>query len=379
MDTKKNILTGKPRGSAPDGDDEIDLIVLVKTLWNGRKTVIWCVLVFIAIGLFVALTSPTVYTASTIMVPQVQSKSGNLGSLGGIAAMAGINLNEMSSSSQDLSPVLYPEIVKSYPFQKEIIYAPLKWNSFDTPLSLVEYSEKYRKPSLLSLVKKYTIGLPRVVRSLFVKKKENEEIVKTVNDSLFPITAHEKDLCDALLRTLSLKVDTKSGYLVLSAMGPEPLMTAQLADKARQVLQARITEYRIHKAQQNLTFIQERYNEKKRDFEEAQDRFARFRDRNLNMASNMAKIEEVRLQSEYQLAFTVYSELAKQLETSKIKVKEDTPVFSIIQPVTVPVDRTKPKKVRILGLSIIFGGLLGLGLVYLRQYLKSVGVKWKNI
>lgn len=76
-------------------------------------------------------------------------------------------------------------------------------------------------------------------------------------------------------------------------------MTAQLADKAYKLLQAKITEYRIGKAQQNLTFIQDRYNERKKEFEAAQDRLARFRDRNLNMASNMAKTEEERLQSEY--------------------------------------------------------------------------------
>jgi len=372
MKTEENIPTAAPT------EDEIDVIALLKTLWNGRKTIIWCLVVFTAIGFFVAFTSPNVYTASTIMVPQVQSKSGSLGGLGGLAAMAGINLGDMGSGSQELSPAVYPEIVKSYPFQKEMIYVPLKWNSFDKPISLAEYSKKYGKPNALSLVKKFTIGLPGVVMSLFTKVKDKNEVVEKVYDSLFPITASERALCDALSSTLSLKVDNKSGYLILSAMGPEPLMTAQLADQAQKLLRARITEYRIDKAQQNLTFIQDRYNEKKKEFEAAQDRLASFRDRNLNMASNMAKTEEERLQGQYQLAFSVYSELAKQLEGSKIKIKEDTPVFSIIQPVSVPVDKTKPNKPMIVVIWFVLGGIIGVGWIFGRQYISELGKKWAS-
>ena len=41
-----------------DHEDEIDLIALAKTLWEGRKVVVKITLIFMGIGLFVALTSP---------------------------------------------------------------------------------------------------------------------------------------------------------------------------------------------------------------------------------------------------------------------------------------------------------------------------------
>jgi uncharacterized protein involved in exopolysaccharide biosynthesis len=364
--------------SPPSTEDEIDFIGLLKTIWNGRRTIIWFIMGFSAIGLFVAVSSPNVYTATTTMVPQLQTKSGNLGGLGGLAAMAGINLGDMGSSSQDLSPALYPEIVKSYPFQKEIINTPLKWSSSDKMLSIVEYSKILKKPNALSLLKTYTIGLPGVVRSFLIGKKENNGIIEKVHDSLFVIKAIERALYDALSNTLSLDVDKKNGYLTLTAMGPEPLMTAQLADKAQKLLQIKITEYRIDKAKQNLSFIQDRYIEKKEQFELAQDRLAKFRDRNLYMASNLARTEEERLLSEYQLAFSVYSELAKQLESAKIKIKEDTPVFSIIQPVSIPFLKTKPKRLSILMESVFLGALFGLGLVFFKKYWKLAKIKWKD-
>ena len=172
---------------------------------------------------------------------------------------------------------------------------------------------------------------------------------------------------DEMAKTLTLSVDKKNGFITLTAMGSEPLETAQIADKAKNLLQSRITEFRIEKAKQNLLFIEGRFSEKKKEFENAQDKLARFRDGNRGMTSNMAKTEEERLQSEYTLAFNVYSELAKQLESAKISVKEDTPVFSIIESVIVPVNPTKPRKFMILMVSVLLGGALGIGSVFAQK------------
>lgn len=41
----------------PMEEDEIDLLALAKTLWNGRKTVIKTTLIFMILGLFIAIFS----------------------------------------------------------------------------------------------------------------------------------------------------------------------------------------------------------------------------------------------------------------------------------------------------------------------------------
>ena len=378
MTIQKELSTEDHHSELYREDADVDLIALAKTIWNGRWVIIITLVIFTVIGVFIAFTSPSEYTTSTIMVPQGQSKSSGLGGLGGLAAIAGINLSDIGSGSQDLSPLLYPEIVKSFPFQKEIIYTPLKWNSVEEPVSLAEYAEKYSKQSAYDIVKKYTIGLPRVIFSIFKKGKENDATILVRKDSLLTLTKDERALCNSLSNNLTVKVDNRNGYLTLTATGPEPLVTAQIADKAQRLLQERITEYRINKAEQNRIFIQNRYIEKKKEFEESQDRLANFRDQNLNMASNLAKTEEDRLLSEYQLAFTVYTELAKQLEGAKIKVKEETPVFSIIQPVSIPVERTKPNKPRILIICFFIGGMIGLGIIFMKKYWTIAKLKWNE-
>ena len=73
-----------------------------------------------------------------------------------------------------------------------------------------------------------------------------------------------------------------------------------------------------------------------------QDSFARFRDANKSFSSAVAKTQEEALTNEYNLAYSVYSELAKQMEQAKIAVNETTPILTIVEPVVVPIERSKP-------------------------------------
>ena len=80
-------------------EDEIDLLQLINKLWRAKKSIAVFTLIFMVIGILVALFSAKEYTATTIMVPQA-TDSKSTGGLGGLAAMAGINLggNNMESS-----------------------------------------------------------------------------------------------------------------------------------------------------------------------------------------------------------------------------------------------------------------------------------------
>ncbi|MCD6184203.1 MAG: hypothetical protein J7K84_00200 [Deltaproteobacteria bacterium] len=209
------------------------------------------------------------------------------------------------------------------------------------------------------------------------KGKEEDKLGVGGKELVF-ITKDEKEMREMLEKKLTLDVNEKEGYITLTAKAPEAFAAAQMARKAQKLLQDKVTEYKIDKAKQNLAFVQELYKEKKSEFEQAQDRLARFRDRNLNLNSAMALTEQERLQSEYQLAFSVYTEVAKQLENAKIKVKEDTPVFSIIEPVSIPIEKSKPKKAMILIIWIFLGGLVGVGLIFGKNYWKVAKEKWRE-
>ncbi|MDQ1772716.1 exopolysaccharide biosynthesis protein [Labilibaculum sp. A4] len=355
-------------------EDEIDLIQLAKTLWNGRRTVIRTTLIFMVLGLFIAIFSAKEYTATTTMVPQSAEGGLKLGGLGGLAAMAGINLGSMGGGS-DIPPSLYPKIISSIPFQKELMQTPLDIEGQKKQVTFTYFYEEIYSPGLLGNMVKYSIGLPGVIIRAI---RREEETLSPDPSSLISINEDEKKLIEIIQEQLSIEFNDKDGYVTISARMPEAKAAAQLAKKAQELLQQAITAFKIQKAQDQLAFVEERYAEKEAVFNAVQDKLARFRDQNKNVSTAVAQTQLERLQSDFSMASSVYTELAKQLETQKIQVKEDTPVFTIIEPVFIPMEKSKPKRPMILVIWTFLGGIVGVGMVFGKEFFASIKDKWRE-
>ena len=358
-------------------EDEIDLIALAKTLWEGRKTVIKTTLIFMVLGLFIAIFSAKEYTATTTMVPQSAEGGSKLGGLGGLAAMAGINLGSMGGGSS-IPPTLYPKIINSIPFQKELMQTLLSIEGQDKQVTFADYYLEIKKPNLLGYIKKYTVGLPGLIIKAIKGERTDAMLASQSNDQLLSITEEEKKLIEILSAQLSLEVNDKDGYVSLSARMPEAKAAAQLAKKAQELLQQAITAFKIQKAKDQLAFVEERYAEKETVFNQVQEKLARFRDQNRNVSTAVAQTQLERLQSDFSMASSVYTELAKQLETQKIQVKEDTPVFTIIEPVSIPIEKSRPKRPMILIVWTFLGGIVGVGMVFGKEFFGSIKRQWKK-
>jgi len=371
-------MTEEIKNTTVAAEDEIDLIALAKTIWDSRKFIIKMLVVFALLGVAVALLTPKEYTASSTMVPQLSDGSSRSSSLSSLAAMAGFNLN-MDNSARDLSPYVYPQIVQSVPFQLELMNTPFSFSDVDHPVSLYAYYTEYAKPGVLAIIKKYTIGLPFVILGAIKGKPEEEAPVTLTNaDETIRLTQDQESVRKILASSVSLETNDKDGYVVLRANFQEAKLAAQVAQKAQELLQRSITEFKIEKAKAQLDFIEERYAEKKEEFEKAQAALAEFRDRNKNVTSALARTQEERLQSDYQLAFEVYSQLAQQMEQAQIKVKEDTPVFAVIKPVTVPLEDNNSGAMTLIIWTFI-GGVLAIAWIFGKQFLATVKERWKEV
>jgi len=357
-------------------EDEIDLISLAKNLWEGRRTIIKTVIIFILLGLFVALFSKKEYTVTSIMVPQIDNQSPKLGGLSSLASLAGINM-DMNAGASAISPMLYPMIISSTRFQLEIMNAEYLFDEVERPISLIDYYVNVHKPGLFGILKKYTFGLPELIISA-IRGEQSGEVSDSTSD-IYKLTKDQDEVRKIIENNLSLEVNDKEGYLTLNSRFHQAHLSAQIAQKAQELLQEYVTQFKVKKAKAQLEFIKARYEENQGEFEEAQSKLATFRDANKNISSEIMRTQEERLQNEYQLAFEVYSELAKQLEQSLIKVEEDTPVFSIIKEVVVPIERSKPNRILILFVWIFLGGILGLGIVISRSFVAKVKKRWEEI
>lgn len=351
-------------------EKDVDLLVLLNKLLINKRIVLRFMLISFIVGFFVALTSPVEYTARTIVIPQIK-ESGGMRGLGGLAAMAGINVGE--ESDNQIKPALYPKVTKSILFLRTLLDVPLKFESIDKEITYKEYYLYYKKRTIPEFIKRYTIGLPSLIINSIISDKINQVKVNRLED-IYVITKQEKQLLNQIQKQLIVKSE-KEGFVSLSFSMPEALPAAKMVLKSQKLLEDFITEFKINKAKGELVFIEKRYKEAKKDFIEKQQALANYRDRNINLNTSRAKTYLERLKSNYDLSFTVFSELAKKIETQKIKVKESTPVFTIIEPVTVPLNKSKPKRPLIVLIWLFFGLFTGIGVVFGKELLSKIKIK----
>ena len=352
-------------------EEEIDIVELIKKMWLNRRFIIKITAVFMVLGLVIALVMDDIFTASCDVVPQTSDSNSAKSQMSSLAKLAGIDLAQ-DQDGKTLSPYVYENILKSTKFRKELMQTKIKFEEADHPVSFFEYytSEEFNKPTVIDYVKKYTLGLPGVIIGA-IRGEQPEPDYSALGEGESKIETTSKEeykVLKILDEVVVLTLDDKKGYVTITVEMPEPLAAAQLAQATVDLLQEYITVFKVEKVQSNLDFVQERYNEVKRDFEDVQARRARYRDANHNTIKNQARIEMERLEAEYQLAMNVYSELAMQLEQAKIKVKETIPILTIINPVTVPYKKSKPSRAMILIAFTFLGGVAGMGCV--------LGIPW---
>ena len=208
--------------------------------------------------------------------------------------------------------------------------------------------------------------------SLF-KEKEVEDKDAPIDPSR--LTPDADRIAKALSGRISVSVDKKTGVTTLSVTMQDPVISAQITDTVMHRLQNYITDYRTNKARHDLAFTEHLYAEAKADYEQAQQKYAQFVDANQNIILRSYMAEQERLQNEMNLAYQVYTQVSQQLQMAKAKVQEITPVYTVVQPATVPLRASKPNKIMIL-IGFVF--LAGVGCVGWILFVKDLWQGWRK-
>ena len=351
-------------------ENEIDLIELIKRFWEKRIFIVKVTAVFLCLGLFIAIFSSEEYTAQCVVVPQT-GEGGVSSSLSGLASLAGFSLGSMGSA-EELSPMVYSNVMNNINLQKEMINTKIYFDRWGKELTLLDYftNEEYQRTSVLGYVKKYTIGLPWLILKA-IRGEEEEVAVAGADGQIAILTQEEDDCIKALKDRTALTVNDKDGYVNISATMPEPLAAAALAEIYMNLLQKYVSEFKIEKAKADYNFINQRYLEAREEYSKKQEEYARFKDANRIITTAVAATREEQIKNDYDLAYSLYSELSRQLIQAEIKVKENTPIFTVVEPVIVPRERSKPKRLMTLVAFGFLGGVLSCGAVLAFDFLKK--------
>lgn len=314
------------------------------------------------LGLLIALLAPKEFSTQATLMPESQSaQSGASGLLQQYGGMLGISGSQLQGGGQEgtIPPQLYPNIVQNLPYQVELMNTEVYFSEYDTTATVHDFFNEIHSPSVFGYVKKYTIGLPGQVIELFESKEQNVKPLpkKVDRDSVLSLTKEQMKTVEKLRERLLISVDQETGVLTLRSEFPDPQAAAEIGQIGIRLLKEHVKEYRTEKARQNLEFVQEQVEEARKRFEEAQNKLAEFRDSNQNLATAKAQSREQELQSQYDLTFNLYNSLSQRQEQAKLDLQEETPVLSVLQPVSVPLEDNTSGF-----LILIVSGILGCGI-----------------
>ena len=319
-------------------EDEIDLIELLKKVYLEKKFILKISILAALFGVVYALFQPNEFTSTTTFIPQLSSgvKTGG-SSLGGLASLAGINLGSMESSSE-FPPSLYPQVVNGIPFKIDLLSSTINLNGKEI-LAKDYFSNKVSSLNILGTIKKYTIGLPSLLLGSF-----NAQDVMLAKSEIYSVTEEDEELFKTVSSALSLSINDKEGFITISFTDTDKNIAAQITQIAQTLLQKKIIEFKNQSSKEMLDFATKQYDEKQTSYEKLQDKRAIFVDKNINISSSLFQNKLSRIESEVNISESIVQQLASQVEQAKLQVNKDTPVFTTIQPVTIPFERSAPKR-----------------------------------
>ena len=323
-------------------EKEINLIEIYKRLKKQRKILYKAILYSFIIGLIISFSIPKEYTVTVTLSPESGNSTGT--TLMGMAAMLGLGDLSSTNSQDALNVSLFPDIMASTPFALELYNIPIKPEKSDTTLAFHRFIKEQSKPWF-----SYIFTLPgKAVGGFMSLFKNNDEKTEREIPDPFHLTKEEEENLTSIKEMMSAEADKTTGITTISVTLQDPVVAAVVADSVVHKLQAYITAYRTKKATEDFKYQEMLYEKAKEEYYQIQKEYAAFQDRNQLVTLNAVKVEGERMETQLKLASQIYQQAATQLELLRAKIQEDKPVFAVVEPATVPLKPSAPRKVLIL-------------------------------
>lgn len=352
--------------------EQLDLVGLARVLWSERRTILGFCFAGALLGVSIGLLSPKQYTVTATLMPEfnMESIGGGVSSLlRQFGGTAGLPLGGYNAASSAIRVELYPEIVQTLPFQRQLMEHPFYVPEVDSMATLHTYFTQIRQPGPVGALAEWTMGLPNRLVDRFAGPEEPgvELPAGLLPESVIRLDESQMEIAKILDRNVTASLNQKSGIINIEVTLPDPILAATVGQYVIEQLTLYLNDYITEKVMRDLTFTEQRLAEARTRYEQAGLALSEFMESNQGTPTARVRNGEQMLQSEYEIAFGIYSTLSQKLEQQKLKVQEETPVFKSLQPVSLPNKPSAPDKAMIALVCTLFAGLASLGLIYLRR------------
>ncbi len=354
--------------------------------------------VFAIIGIVVSVNEDFRYEASQTLLTYSNSSGGNQ-TASRLASLAGINLpNMQGSDGQIVNEFMMPNLLNTYPVARKIGDIQIRQVSVGEPIKSVDYILSQERKTIMSYVSDWTIGLPGRIINFLVGLFQDEQVKAQINapiqapsamgsgtDENIPssesviimpdhliVPSFERNALERL--TSALEITVEGNMITIKAELNDPVAAADLVSGATQVLMQEVVDFQVKKTQDDLEFLEELLAEAEANYQNALARISTLQDRNRGVTSNASQVELNVALGESELARQRYMQYLLRVEETRVRLKQDTPMFAVLNPVQIPVEPINSNRSGIVILYIMLGLILGTVFVTLRGFLNHLKI-----
>ncbi|KID57929.1 lipopolysaccharide biosynthesis protein [Pseudoalteromonas luteoviolacea] len=296
-------------------ENSVTLLELLQWLWRDKLVIIIIVAVFSVASVYYALSQADEYKADAILSPSnSQPRPGLGGELGGLAAIAGVNLGSSDSGQVALAI----EVMQSRSFISEFIerhelvipiMASIDWNSSEDKLIY--------DPEI------YDVNTQQWLRPKRGLRKEKPSFQE----------AYEKFVTDIF----TISKDKESNSYTVSMMHYSPYLAERWVNLIITDINKEMRKRAIVEASNNLTY--------------------------LNLQLDKTSVVEMHS--------TLYELVKEQTKSLMLASAQEEFVFKIVDPAVTPEMKVKPKRALLCIIGSILGLVLGMAVSFIRFILRK--------
>jgi len=341
--------------------ETMNYISLLQSTFKDKRRLIIFGTIGLGVGILIAFTTPKEYQSSSYLLLESEGSGSPMGQMGALAGLAGINMSQLQSGQMALTSEIFPDVIQSRDFLREISKEQFKFESkAGEILSLEDYYFQERPSNIVKKALRFIVNIPAMIDGWFSKpdpKPSDLGQVAEVQNDYLNLTSKEIFAVGELKKRI--EIEEKDKLVRLNVSMPEPVIAAQVNAKVLERLIEYVTEYKVGRQRRNLEFIEERVLEMEKKFNDAQMKLASFRDSNQGLISRRVSTREEQLELEFNLAFNIYNTIRQEMEQTAIQLKKETPIFTVLEKAAIPLGPSKPNKPLILIFSVFFGLFVG--------------------
>ncbi|EGR1480384.1 LPS O-antigen length regulator [Vibrio parahaemolyticus] len=304
-----NYLPYPPNPQQPI-DDEIDLRELLGALWKGKWIIIATTFVFAVGSVLYALSLPNIYKSDALLAPAESSGSGGLskmaGQLGGLAALAGVNLGAGESSQTDLAVQVMKsrQFVEAFINKHDLLVPLMAAKGWDLANNKLILDEELYNPTTGKWLRE-----PNGLRGATPTAQEAFEVFSK--------------------EVLNVSQDKESGLYTVSVKNYSPYIAQQWVNWLIEDINKVMRERTIAETSQNLAYLN----------------------------AQLQKTAVTDMQS------TFYKLIEEQTKSLMLAEVQEEFIFKIVDPAVVPEQKDGPKRAMICVLGTFLGGMLSVAIV----------------